>query len=206
MADKKFVIFDFDGVLMDTILMCYEIHKEFNPNFTYDEYQKLAHGNFLQDYDKIRQERNFISWDDFQNKFAKKICDIDIPSILQEIVRKLAEEHTLFIVSSGLTPVIKKCLQEKNILQYFNEILGFDFNASKVIKLEKILKDHDISGKDTVFITDTLSDILEANHVGIPVIAVSWGLHDRATFAAGRPAAIIDDPQDLIPAIDQILG
>ena len=136
----------------------------------------------------------------------KRICDIEIPPILQEIVKKLAKEHKLSIVSSGITAIIEKCLKDKDILKYFDEILGFDFHASKVVKLKKILNDHNISPKDTVFITDTLSDVLEANEVGIPSIAVSWGLHDRSTFAEGHPAAIIDDPKELIPTIERILG
>ncbi|HEY4714926.1 MAG TPA: HAD hydrolase-like protein [Candidatus Paceibacterota bacterium] len=203
---KKLVIFDFDGVLVDTILMCYEIHKEFNPNFSYEEYQKLAHGNFLQDYAKIRQKRNYISHLDFHDQYKKKVCDIDIPPVLKEVVETLSQSYKLSIVSSSLTPVIGKYLKDKDILKYFDEILGFDFHASKVLKLEKIIKDHKVVAKDVVFITDTLSDILEANEVGIPTIAVSWGLHDRATFAPGHPAAVIDDPKELIPTIERILG
>src|SRR3989304_4172803 len=128
---KKLVIFDFDGVLIDTILMCFEIHKEFNPDFSYEEYQKLAHGNFLQDYDKIRRERNFISHADFHDKYEQKVCDIDTPPILKEAVKKLSESYKLSVVSSSLTPVIEKYLKDKDIRKYFDEILGFDFHASK---------------------------------------------------------------------------
>ncbi len=206
MANKKLVIFDFDGVLAETILMCYEIHKEFSPDFSYEEYQKLAHGSFLKEYNKKAQERKLIPLSDFHDKYNKKVCDIEMPPVLKEAVIKLSKDFNLSIVSSGITPIIKNYLKERGMLKYFDEILGFDFHASKVFKLKKILADQNVLPKDTVFITDTLGDILEANEVGIPTIAVSWGLHDRSTFADGRPAAIIDDPKDLIPTIEQLLS
>ncbi len=44
-----------------------------------------------------------------------------------------------------------------------------------------------------------------ANKVSLKSIGVTWGLHNREILNLGNPAAIISDPNELIPTIEKIL-
>jgi phosphoglycolate phosphatase len=203
---KKLVIFDFDGVLVDTMLMCLEINKVTNPYISYKDYQAMSNGNFHDAAQSGIKDNTFTPHPEFHSLYDEKLCDINIPLILKEAVIKLAKDNFLSIVSSGDTTAIKNHIKREGLAGCFDQVLGYDFHTSKTFKLKKLLADHKVSPKDAVFVTDTLGDILEANEAGIPSIAVSWGLHEKETFLEGNPAAIIDDPKDLIPTIKRILG
>lgn len=46
MKDKKLVIFDFDGVLVHTKDIGYELHAELNPQFSRKYFDDFSKGNF----------------------------------------------------------------------------------------------------------------------------------------------------------------
>ena len=43
---KKLVIFDFDGVLVNTIEFCFSGHKKSNPDLTFEKFQSFCDGNW----------------------------------------------------------------------------------------------------------------------------------------------------------------
>ena len=47
----KLIIFDFDGVLVDTLIMNYEISKEVNENLSMTDFRSLFNGNI---YDSLK--------------------------------------------------------------------------------------------------------------------------------------------------------
>jgi phosphoglycolate phosphatase len=120
-------------------------------------------------------------------------------------IKNLSEQYTLSIVSSSSSSYIKNYLEKRNILSCFLDILGFDVSADKTIKIKSLLEKYGIGSKDTVFITDTLGDIVEAEKCEVRSIGVTWGLHDRKTLEKGSPEVIIDDPRDLLKTIENVL-
>ena len=165
--NKKLIMFDFDGVLVDTLFV----------------------GN------KIVEEINYDN----------SVREIKIPNFLKEIVSALAKKYILVIISSGGTSSIKKILEKENVYGYFNDILGNDVNTSKISKIKIVLEKYNILPKNSIFITDTLSDTLEAKECEVKSIAVTWGFNDRKTLEKGNPIVIIDDPRDLLEAIQNVL-
>lgn len=97
-------------------------------------------------------------------------------------------------------------MDRDNLATYFSDILGADTHTSKVIKLQSLLDKYEVNPQNSVFITDTLGDILESNKVGIRSIGVLWGLHDKETLERGDPTIIIDDTAILKSTIENILN
>ena len=122
-----------------------------------------------------------------------------------ESIKSLSKKYNLAVVSSTSSSYIKSYLEERNILSNFSDILGSDFILSKLDRIKNLLKKYKILQKDAVFITDTLGDIIEAKKCDINSIGVTWGFHERQTLEKGNPFAIIDDPRDLIKAVDNAL-
>ena len=193
--------------MVDTNLLCFELNKANNPELSWADFQALSHGNFYEALKKgTINGKKFSAHPEYHVIYGNKICDINIPPEIKEAILKLAKSYPLTVVSATSAVNISKRLKQEGLLRHFGEILGFEESTSKVVKFKKLLANHKIAGKDAVLITDTLGDILEANAVGVSSIAVSWGLHDRSTFAPGSPDAIIDEPKDLVPTIERILG
>ena len=57
----KAILFDFDGVLVNTLPMCFEINREKNPNFTFEQYQDMSDGNFYASYVAHNNNRSLYS-------------------------------------------------------------------------------------------------------------------------------------------------
>jgi phosphoglycolate phosphatase-like HAD superfamily hydrolase len=65
-----------------------------------------------------------------------------------------------------------------------------------------MLKLHE-SPKSHLFITDTLGDLKEAAKVGLPAIAVSWGVHSPDRLGQGNALMIVHTVEELRGALDR---
>lgn len=194
--NKKVVIFDFDGVIADTFSFCYKIRNEFSP-LTQDEYRKWFEGN-INDVLKIKPHPNFF------DSYTPQLLNCPPKEEVVETIKKLAKHKVLVIVSSTITSSIKPYLDNFGLTDYFKEILGNEIESSKIKKLQMVLGKYSISPSDTVYITDTLGDIKEAEKCGIKSIAVSWGYHPIETLERGKPYRIVNTPEEMLGAINSL--
>ncbi len=200
---KKLVMFDFDGVLIDTLGICYDINIQMNENLSLDEYKGFFEGN-INNSIRVNGEPR-IKHPDFFNQYDLNTRDIIIPQVLKKIVKDLSQNYILTIVSSTGSSSIKSILEREGISEHFRDLLGNDVHPSKVVKIRMLLKKYGVDPKDSVFITDTLGDIKEASECDVGSIAVTWGFHDIKTLQKGNPEIIIDDPTLLEGEIKMIL-
>lgn len=198
---KKLVIFDFDGVIVDTLPLGFGLYKENNPSITYRDYQEMSYGNF---HDGIveAQAKGYSRPNDYRERYFEGIQTLSSP--LKNIVENLSRKYDLAIVSSGVEKTIKNFLEKEGMTNLFFSVLGVETDKSKVVKLKMLAEKYDLN--NMVYITDTLGDITEAHETGIKSIGVLWGLHDRETLAQGNPEIIIDDPSQLEETIEKVLN
>lgn len=199
----KTILFDFDGVLAHTHLMCYEIHKELNPGLKYDFFQSLSHGNFWEIYNKAVSDKKIIHNTNFHNIYNDRLSDLIMPEELKKVIMKLSEKYSLSIISSTDRSQIIPFLEKEKITNKFEMILGREVHVSKVEKIKKLLSDKAASLEDVIFITDTTGDIIEARECGVKSIAVSWGLHNGENLLHEKPFALVDTPQELEQKIEE---
>jgi len=202
----KAILFDFDGVLVNTLPMCFEINKEKNPDFTFEQYQDMSNGNFYASYIEHSAKGLYRAHDDYDQQYAKHLLQYQIPEELKELVVGLKENFLLAVITSGSTSAINAQLEKENVRAHFSELLGYDFHTDKTHKIMYVLKKYSITSNDAVFITDTLGDILEARKAGVLAIAVTWGLHDRERLEKGNPIAIVDTVAELKAKISEALA
>ncbi len=205
LKDKKLIIFDFDGVLVNTLQFSFSIHKGLNENLTWNKFQDFSNGNFHDGIGKAVEDESYVvpkNWDEY---YDNNIIKLNINDILNNAIYILQNKNIITIVSSSGSQSIEKFLIKEGIREYFSDILGTDFHKSKIVKINYILKKYNLKLKDAVFITDSLGDILEANECGITSIGVTWGIHSKETLKKGHPIAIIDSPIDLVTTIENVL-
>lgn len=98
--NKKLVLFNFDGVLAHTHIMCYEIHKELNPDLKYKFFQDLSNGNFIELYRKARGKDKIVDNPNFASIYKNRILELEMPEELKKVIIELSLKYDLFVISS----------------------------------------------------------------------------------------------------------
>ena len=199
----KLVIFDFDGVLVDTLLPCWQAYIPTYGEITLEKYKSLYEGNIYETVDqkegKVRPEDYFHEYD-----LRTQEREIKVPPELKIVLTTLALENDLAIVSSTPYKFIARVLEKEKIKEIFKDIFGMEAHTKKVIKINSLLEKYNLSPSDAVYVTDTLGDIKEAHACEVRAIAVTWGFHERETLEKGQPFRIVNLPGELLQAIKDL--
>lgn len=186
----KSIIFDFDGVLVDS----FEFHlKNVNDLYgialTAEEYRDIHDGNF---YDSALKKLEGIDFEDYAEKVALGQSLLPLDDRAKTLLFDLAQSSLLFLVTSGWKSQVAPFLEKHAISGCFASCLYADDGKSKHEKILKILNERKILPEDCIFVTDTLGDILEAHELHIQCLAVSFGYHDKSRLLKGNPTFIAD--------------
>src|SRR6185369_15637042 len=122
----KLIIFDFDGVLVNTEEIAYQIHTIKNKDLTWKRFKEYSIGNFHENYNQAVKEGKHIPADDYDGSYKKALGVLTIQEILHNTILSLAPENRLAIVSSTNGSFIQDFLAKEGLLQYFSDILGSD--------------------------------------------------------------------------------
>ncbi len=181
--DTKYLIFDFDGVIGDTLEDFAEIvHRDLAKNMTVEEIkQEWFIGHHLSPKYK---RGNVYTKEDAQDSLRKrqelgeKILSRG-PRLFDEFVEQLLEFDNvkMAVVSSGSGNYIKPFTAKTGLP--FTHILAAEDDLSKENKVEKVCKDWGVSPKKVYFFTDTKSDVLELWEIldARKIFGCSWGWH-----------------------------
>ncbi len=200
---KKHILFDFDGVILDTFAVCYGINLESTPELAEADYKSRMEGNI---YDHPHTLKEPVFMDDFFKKYVTRTTDLTPYEGIAEAIEELSTSYNLAIISSSDSGVIRRILAKTHLQNFFDDVWGSDVDKSKVVKMRQYLKKHSAQPEDCLFITDTLGDLREAAQVGICCLAVSWGVHDIATLKQGTSEAILSSPHELAKQVTRLLG
>jgi HAD superfamily hydrolase (TIGR01509 family) len=211
---KKVIVFDMDGVLFDTIEASYHYIRFQFPEMTREHHKELSIGNFHEEfekYKKIARESDRTPEEIVQHKEDYKNIKILCPMYkgMKELLETLHQQgYILVLNTSAISERTLPLLEVAGIAELFDFVATMDLSKSKVEKFALIDKKYNASKSETLFITDTLGDIREADIAGIPTVAVTWGLHDRSYFEREKHdnlIAIIDSVEELKKVIDGTL-
>lgn len=193
----KAVIFDFDGVIHNTIMLQYEMYKQFVPDTTLHEYKNLYDGNI--------HANTKVSGDNggsFRVLQDEKYKQLKIKEEIKAELLNLAGVFDVFIITSNSEGTINRYFENNGISNFIDKILGQETHKSKAEKFKILFAKYDLNKDDCIFVTDTLGDILEANKLGINTIAVDFGYHERRRLEKGQPFRIISSFKEILPVIN----
>ena len=187
---EKIIIFDFDGVIVESFDVAFEVNKLARPNITKERYRSKFNGNIAD----AKHEDEKVKEIDFFYEYGERFKKLGIKQNIKEAIIKLSKNHKLFIVSSTINSIIEEYLERHGLLECFTKILGFDVETSKVKKFSMIFDEYKISPGQTIFLTDTSGDIEEAKKAKINVIlGILGGYQDRRSLEKANPSAIVKD-------------
>lgn len=166
---KKLVLFDFDGVIVDSFATGLTLtrHSLQDENFSPESLRDLFMGNI---FTRIAQQKktSVLTEADYLMYYGE-MMPAPLPAV-KDVLQKI--DIPCGIVSSARSSSLHRYLIKYCLHEYFTSVLGADVHTSKVEKFKMAMTAAAVSAEETIFITDTLGDIREANHVGIDTIAV----------------------------------
>jgi phosphoglycolate phosphatase-like HAD superfamily hydrolase len=205
---KPLVIFDFDGVLVDTVdLLEGEIRKklaELGYDFMRDrgETLDLFEENILVALIEhgLTPHDMCVVWEHIQDVTQK--ADINPCPGIPAMLDRLKGRCDMAIVSSNSTDAIRSVIKRLGIESYFFKVSGGDEASGKATRIKACMDEMGVKPSRAFYVGDTVGDVSEAREAGVGSVAVAWGVHPFERLAGASPDCIMREPPELVDLID----
>lgn len=210
--NRKIIIFDFDGVLANSLDIVVSIMKDL-ARFSLTQKDRILSQKDSNYFRGLSSDEFYFSLPKWKLligvlytrvKLTKYIDQINIePGLKEELDKLKTNNYILGIVSSNSVRNITKFLDNNNI-NYFDFIHSSSAFLRKEKKLKKVMEENGFSPGNVVFVGDETRDIVAAKNLGLKIIAVSWGYTFEHVLKKYNPDFLINKPEELLGVINQI--
>lgn len=205
------VIFDYDGVLADTLddlihfgqEACNQLgvkHVVTKEDLSNLEVMSFAtYGRACEVPEPLIDEFVRISLD----LFAKKASPPAIFNGLSEVIQHFSSKHKIAIVTTNSSQNVHAFLTQHGLDSLVHAVYGVDAPGSKAQKIAMARERFVENGEAVFMIGDALSDVRAAKEAGVTSIAVTWGHQSLETLQRGEPDFVVNNPHELIQVIER---
>ncbi len=212
MRGLEAVIFDFDGVMVDSFRAIYGMFLGYfkvlkRPFMSEEEFKEKFSADwksFLRDLGKEHNTVVSISEED-KDKYVELLRDAPLASGIKESILKLKSRSLkLAVVSTSVREVITEKLAA-NGLHFDLIVSGYDLGISdKHTLLDHAIRQMNVNPKKCVYIGDMAEDIAAGKRVGVKTIALTTGFHSPQRLKALNPDALLDHAASLYETIERL--
>ncbi len=203
------VVFDFDGVLADTLDEMLHVVKTVCVGMGYPCEPSPADLNALErmEFSELGRQlgipekriQEFVERS-FRLFSARPAPPPIFPGMVEAVLR-LAQHNRLGLLTGNTFHVVERFLEENRLSAAFSVVLSAEAPGSRVDKLQRIVAQLDHNGGKAFFIGDSVSDVRAAREAGVTSIAVAWGHQSEAKLAGTGPDYMAKTPQELVALI-----
>jgi phosphoglycolate phosphatase len=207
------IIFDYDGVLADTLddllLFGQEACNKLRVQHlvTKDDLSNLEVMSFSSYARACEVPEHLI--DQFVkiclSLFGKMESPPAIFKGLIHVIKYLSINHKIAIVTTNSSQNVSDFLTRHGLDRLIHAVYGVDSPGSKAQKIA-FARDQLLAStrQESVFMVgDSLSDILAAKEASVTSIAVTWGHQSLENLCLGNPDFVVSSPRELIEVIEQ---
>lgn len=122
---------------------------------------------------------------------------------IADVLRKLSERHTIVVVTSNLTHLVRRGLNGEKLEGCVSLILDALRPGTKRDKIQEALARFATRPDESFMIGDTRGDIRHGKAAGVRTIAVTWGYQTRQTLEREHPHHLVDSPEELLALLEE---
>lgn len=213
MSRIRYIIFDFDGTIADTIDLALAIYNRIAPEYNCkpvnDEDRKvLREGKpkeLLKEYGVTNLKLGLLLLR-IRKEIGNHIPELKLVKGIRDPLREIKNAGLILgILTSNSTHNVNRFLKKNDL----TDIFDFVYSGKSLFGKDRVLMrlfDHEkISGEEVMYIGDETRDIEASERAGIPVVAVTWGLNNRKALLSLKPDQIADKPADLPGCVQEVL-
>lgn len=205
----KYIIWDWNGTLLDDTRLCVEIMNELLekrnlPKITKEIYLEVFTFPVKEYYTKIgfdfTTEPFEIPAIEFIEKYNQRVLSCFLHADAIEVLNYFKNEGVRqFILSAMHQEILDNCIQNFGISRYFESISGLDnhYAVSKSKNGEKLISDFGINNQNLMFIGDTCHDSEVAEILSCKCTLVANG-HQSENVLRKTGAIVLNNLLELI--------
>lgn len=203
MKQKKLVIFDWDGTVMDSVgqivaSLCYAAEQhdiELSPHAAKNiiglglpEAMRVLFPDHEAQHDSLKQM--------YSQHYVQKSKHTPLFAGMQALIAQLHGNNTQLAVATGKSRAgLNRVLRDSQLGGYFAATRGADETRSKPhpLMLEEILAQTGVGVADAVMVGDTSYDMEMAQNIHMDRIGVTYGVHEDSVLSKYAPNHIVAD-------------
>jgi len=221
MSDRKLIIFDFDGTLVNS-----QIH--FDAGLAeFSNSRSLPHDPVKMATGYVDILKNDLGWGvplEEQPQLFKDFCSfLDhecienkrfIPELFDHVftvLEQLNQEYDLSIITARSRSTMLVALDHHGLREFFPHYRTHCCTKERNYRLKPeadalhcLVRDTRHELKNVIMIGDTTADIGMANAAGVKSIGVLWGAHNADKLNAMNPSALLNNMLDMPVAIQKL--
>ncbi|MFC5701938.1 HAD hydrolase-like protein [Cohnella faecalis] len=203
----KHVVFDFDGTIVDSLGAVVDIYNEIAGQYRFtkldqDRYRALMNVPLRERIKALGVPMHRIFFirnvaRQFKQKYQTQLHLIRMIDGVLEAAERLKEQgYVLSILTSNSEANVREYLRNREI-SIFDHVYSANGLFGKHRTINQYRKQHRLSREELIYVGDETRDIQACRKSRVPIIAVTWGVEDRALLAAANPDYLIDRPQEI---------
>lgn len=202
---KCLILFDYDGVLVDSLPYNLKIVAEVLEGLGYREFPTAAYC----------ASAECISFEEWGKRIGMSEAHYKpyLETILQrttsgaaklplfdgvlELLESLRAEHELGVITANTASAATAFLSQHGAAELFSEIVGVDTPGAKSVKILKIAADLRYPLERVYYVGDAGTDVQQGKAAGVKTIGVTWGFQSRERLEQERPDYLVHSPEEL---------
>lgn len=205
----KFLIFDFDGTMIDSRDVIIQRYNEIAEREHYKKIDKLdviklsnlsiAERCKILDIPMYKIPSIAL---EVRKQYKKDLPNLRIKDQVAELLYKLKTKgFRLGIISSNEKSNIMEFLK-RNDLDIFESVFSEKNIFGKHHAIHKFIKKLNLEIGNTIYIGDEVRDIISCKKVSIKVIAVTWGYDSLPFLLENKPDFIAEHPEEILNIVN----
>jgi len=205
------IIFDFDGVLADTLDDMLHFAQAVCTELGFNRIPTPADLDALETMSFVEYGKELGIPPHLANEFATRCLQRFIekphpPKIfagMAQVIEQLSARHTLAIVTGNTTRAVENFLSENDIHQFISSVFAVDQPGSKVEKIQKAQSQLATDNDAVYYVGDAVSDIRAARQAAVKSVAVGWGHQSLGKLINAQPDHIVHTPWEIIELFEK---
>ncbi|MCX6730406.1 MAG: HAD hydrolase-like protein [Candidatus Roizmanbacteria bacterium] len=207
MLQKKYIIFDFDGTLADTVPVMLTLIQEMAKDIGYEKKITPEDLEWVRNHTLKEIPKKFgIPWIKIpflllkgQDRMNKQMFSIPPCKGVLHALKQLKDKgYTLAVLSSNRRDSIQEFILKHNLSPFFDFVHSELNIFGKDKALLSLLKQYKMPLEDSIYVGDEIRDIEACNAIKLDCISVTWGLNAKDALRKFGAKYIVDTPAELV--------